>query len=421
MMTPQSQSYASGQRRLTPESRAGDIFARAFPGFAEDRMTDLRRLINQAGPLLGLNPTHMHLLNKLLSFSQAQDWLPGRRPIVWPSNQTLMDELGLCRRAIQYHTRKLLAVGLIAAHDSPTGKRYGRRDDGGAIIEAYGFDLSPIGARYDELQALVEAEQDRRDRRNQLRKGVTIEKKKMAQLLDAILSIDPEALEWRERFSRSAAQAKLFQRLDDVPALQDAVSRLQLERTAMEAHFDALVRQHSVDKSTTTAHDLEDNSPQGASFCTPTNTKTASLRQNCREAVQEGRSEVERPKPSLERLDLEKYQVTPGMVRYAAEGFGAFLPERPSWTDIVDAASMFRPRLGISQDAWASACRAMGRRGAAVAIAVISARRADIKSPGGFLRGMTERAMSGELNLGRSIHGLRRKRQIEERGRSRQH
>jgi hypothetical protein len=40
--------------------------------------------------------------------------------------------------------------------DSPNGKRYGKRDPKGRIVEAYGFDLSPIAARYTEFVRLVE-------------------------------------------------------------------------------------------------------------------------------------------------------------------------------------------------------------------------------------------------------------------------
>jgi hypothetical protein len=45
---------------------------------------------------------------------------------------------------------------LITMRDSPNGKRYGRRDARGNIVEAYGFDLSPIAARHAELVRMAE-------------------------------------------------------------------------------------------------------------------------------------------------------------------------------------------------------------------------------------------------------------------------
>jgi hypothetical protein len=40
------------------------------------------------------------------------------------------------------------ALSAGATDANPNGKRYGRRDGKGRIVEAYGFDLSPLGARY---------------------------------------------------------------------------------------------------------------------------------------------------------------------------------------------------------------------------------------------------------------------------------
>ena len=54
-------------------------------------------------------------------------------------------------------------AGILAMHDikfirdNPQGRRYGRRDDKGRIIEAYGFDLSPLAQRYDEFVKIAAA------------------------------------------------------------------------------------------------------------------------------------------------------------------------------------------------------------------------------------------------------------------------
>ncbi len=52
----------------------------------------------------------------------------------------------------------------------------------------------------------------------------------------------------------------------------------------------------------------------------------------------------------------------------------------------------------------------MGRERAAAAVAVIAAKGGNIRSPGGYLRGMTERDREGRLNLHRSLWGLAEKR-----------
>jgi replication initiation protein RepC len=44
--------------------------------------------------------------------------------------------------------RALWEAGIFVIRDNPQGRRYGRRDAKGRIIEAYGFDLSPLAQRY---------------------------------------------------------------------------------------------------------------------------------------------------------------------------------------------------------------------------------------------------------------------------------
>ena len=82
---------------------------------------------------------------------------------------------------------------------------------------------------------------------------------------------------------------------------------------------------------------------------------------------------------------------------------------RPVWRDIVDAADWLRGEMGISRPLWGEACVAMGRECAAVAVALVSARPAEHfrTSPGGYFHGMVAKAKAGELNLVRTIWGLR--------------
>ena len=71
------------------------------------------------------------------------------------------------------------------------------------------------------------------------------------------------------------------------------------------------------------------------------------------------------------------------------------------------AAAQLRPMAGISEDAWNVAQKVMGPGVAAAAIALIFDKHTDgeVKSPGGYLRGMVEKARAGELHLDRSFYG----------------
>ena len=81
----------------------------------------------------------------------------------------------------------------------------------------------------------------------------------------------------------------------------------------------------------------------------------------------------------------------------------------PGWPEVVDAADWLRGELGVSKSLWGEACLAMGREQAAIAIAVISAKDPGHfrTTPGGYFHGMVAKAKAGELNLFRTIWGLR--------------
>ena len=77
------------------------------------------------------------------------------------------------------------------------------------------------------------------------------------------------------------------------------------------------------------------------------------------------------------------------------------------WNDVHRAAAALRPIVGISEDAWNVANKVLGPAVVAASIAVIldKSTEGEIKSPGGYLRGLVERAQIGELPLDRSFNG----------------
>ena len=78
-----------------------------------------------------------------------------------------------------------------------------------------------------------------------------------------------------------------------------------------------------------------------------------------------------------------------------------------NWNDIHSAAAQLRPMVGISEDAWNVANKVLGPGVAAATIALIFDKHSDglVKSPGGYLRGIVEKAQAGELHLDRSFYG----------------
>src|SRR5689334_4035483 len=126
----------------------------------------------RAAPALGLPRRVLDLIDYLVGRTLEADWLDGGRPIAWPSNTTLQDALGLGRTQVKTLVRVALEHGLIEMADSPNGHRYGRRE-GARVVEAYGFDLSPLAARHAEFLAIAAAHEERRREGRRLRARIT--------------------------------------------------------------------------------------------------------------------------------------------------------------------------------------------------------------------------------------------------------
>jgi replication initiation protein RepC len=73
------------------------------------------------------------------------------------------------------------------------------------------------------------------------------------------------------------------------------------------------------------------------------------------------------------------------------------------------AAQVRTVHLGQGALVRGDACQAMGREQAAIAIAIVSAKPAEHfrSTPGGYFHGMVAKAKAGELNLARTVWGLR--------------
>lgn len=83
-----------------------------------------------------------------------------------------------------------------------------------------------------------------------------------------------------------------------------------------------------------------------------------------------------------------------------------------SWADLLAAADLVRSMLGISPDAWRKAKAAMGEQAAAVVIAALLQRGEAIRSPGGYLRDLTEKAGRGAFSIYPMLNALERGRAV---------
>jgi replication initiation protein RepC len=398
---------APGCRRLSPVHVQVQAIAERFQGL-QDAVSKGQALaaFKQAARPLGLSPRLRDAIDTLFAFSAPQDWQPGARPIVWPSNRKLEITLGLGRRQVQNILNALIRAHLITPVDSPSGRRWGYRDaKTGKIIEAYGFDLSPIGLRHDEFVALAARAAAEERERAALRRRLTIARKAIQQIAETAIEHRFAGRDWRYWLAEALTLVLTIR--DDLPLdqLQAVLTELEQRRTDGEATLRA-------------AFDSQQIASAGAIECTPITTTTqpkadkSATRNIDSEESRSGRGDSPTsPDPvSPERPQQVLPAVTPKFVLNVSPELKSYLlTALPSWADIVEAANTLRQQLGISRPAWIDACQAMGRYQAATAVAVIAAKGETIRSPGGYLRGMTSRAQNGELHLSNSLWGLARR------------
>ena len=397
---------APGQRRLAPEALPIKSQADRFGGLPEGlSLGQTLAAFKRAAASLGLSAVR-DLVDQLMAFSQAHDWQRGSRPIVWPSNAMLADRLGVCQRHVRRLLARLIEAGIIVPVDSPEGRRWGRRDSAGRIIEAYGFDLSPIADRHAEFVAIAEKADGERKARAGLRRRLTIARKAIQQLAETALEHGLTDRDWRAWLTEAQrVEADTGAGEASVAVLEVAVGDLERRREEGET---ALVKvlQISMEESaaadsdvrpnTTTTQPRADNSATGK-----TRLQESSRRANHHDPQgQDARSINLQPPAATPRFVL---RVSPPLQEQ-------IFSSCPTWADVVDGADRLRHQLGISRAAWIEACQELGRYQAATAVAVIAAKRDAIRSPGGYLRGMMARGRDGELHLLRSLHGLAERR-----------
>jgi replication initiation protein RepC len=227
-----------------------------------------------AAPYLGFSPRVVHAIDWLFRFTQPQDWTAGSRPIVWPSAAVQREDLALSDARTKALNRHLAELGLITMKDSPTGKRYGLRNRAGHIIEAYGFDLSPLGTRVEEFLAVAEKARVIRDAIRAFRRRVTIARKAIYQILETAQEHGLYDPAWQ---AVAAESQRLVHQLAACEGLEElAAGVAQLERSQENARTELEAQLARLRAQSTTRSETVKTSPTGPEN-EPLNTSTKQL------------------------------------------------------------------------------------------------------------------------------------------------
>jgi replication initiation protein RepC len=443
----------NGFRRLSPAMLAASKTAENFIGLSDGEGSPggVLAAFKAAAPYLGLSPRAVHAVDWLFRFTQKQDWEPGNRPVVWPSAFMQAEALCLSLTRVKALNRYLVELGLAVMKDSPNGKRYGRRDRAGRIIEAYGFDLSPLAVRMAEFRAVAEQGRETREAIRQLRRRLSIASNGLYQIAATAAEyglLDPA---WQSQAHDAQKLARRLAKVDRLETLAFGVAQLERRqhdaRERLEVLFSRAPKAGSrASESVETAPKGPENGPHITStnqILNPSDTVIAREKsksvlggggnQTARDAlnagsmvqtqqvgeqrhtgqesiVSEAQGEADRAARTAPTDSGTVMKITPDELIRLAPRLKPYLAKgSPNWPEIVEAADWLRHDLEISKQLWGEACLAMGRAHAAIALAIVSTKPAGFfrGSPGGYFHGMVAKARAGDLNLSRTIWGMR--------------
>lgn len=385
-----------GWRKPTPGLVAAEMYAQVGEGLSVPKSRAIIA-VKKVAAHIGMKPAQLMLLDILFAFSKPQDWEERQRPLVWPSNQYLMDQTGFSLPALKRHLRRLGELGLISFHDSPNGKRYGHRDEAGQIVEAYGFDLSPLAARAGEFEALHHKIMAERASEQQLRKKLTCTRRNIrARLVEALQAGLSGPWERLEREFKDL--------LSNLPNSKKGQGTLKVILEKLSNLY------HTIEEMFANALDLP--STQEAS-CDKTNPKTNPSQLKIEPHIQNTNQSHSncKTKPVVTNHESPKRgftfetftQACPNYLKLATELCG---PLR-GWEDLKSASQQMGLMIGIAPDHWSRLTTQLGPHPSSVAIGLTYEKHiaGEVHNPSGYLSGMAKKAQFGELKLSRSIFG----------------
>ena len=391
-MEPALPTTPFGRRSMSLAQVASQMVAKQRPPEAVVHKWNIFRALCTARPRLGLSERSLTVLNALLTF-HPETVLSGDDLVVFPSNEQIaLRAHGMPSSTMRRHLAQLVDARLLIRRDSPNGKRYARKGREGAISQAFGFDLSPLVARADEILGLAEAVMAEQRAFRYARERITLARRDIVKMIETGIEenvpppIGQGGPTWESVHAHFRAILSLVPANARLEALEEAGSAL----TALAADLTKALENHIKQsimgaKGAHNEHHIQNSNPKPPIDLEP------SLREGPGPREEPTRKQ---PEPAERAYPLGMVlSACPDIVDYAKGGIS-------HWRDLLAAAAVVRGMLGISPSAWEQAQSVMGEIPAAIVIACLLQRSATISSAGGYLRELTRKAGVGEFSLG---------------------
>lgn len=404
----------AGFRRFDGAAADADQLAQAFRGLPEGSGPGhALAAFKRAAAYLAVPPSVVQLVDVLFAWTKPEDWRSASTPIVWPRNDKLARKLGLKVRQVQNLLDRAIALRLISHKDSPNGHRGGVRAADGTIKWAYGIVLSPIGTRLEEFRAIAARGAREDEEVDALKRRLTAARRRTASLAQAVVDGLLEGTGADEELALAQSAARQMRNVRDMALLTGCVEQIETRGRALEAKVAAALLErealnHHVDSNNSASSDDGDYT-HSTTTTQPQTAKAVTGRGLAERSSRDYDVRSGLPQTEVEE-DLAKHGVDPDFIESVTpELCGSLDTGRRGWGELIHLAEQLADRHHIHRHAWHEACRVMGQRGAAASViaTVRKYQTGEVERPGAYLRGMSGRAAKGELNLGRTFHGLK--------------
>ncbi|MBX9457659.1 MAG: replication initiation protein RepC [Rhizobium sp.] len=382
----------------------------------------LFRALCEARAVLGVGDRALAVLNALLSFYPDTTLCHEAGLVVFPSNAQLSIRAhGMAPATLRRHLAELVRSGLIIRRDSPNGKRYARKGAEGAIEQAFGFNLAPLVARADEIEAAAARTRAETERLRLMRERISLCRRDISKLIQTGMDEGVDG-DWQGLFlqfraiitaiPRNAMTTELDHATTSLEALrQDILKRLESFVISTKSSASESQTERLIQNSNTNSYVESEPSFETKQDAPQVDDQTERRMRPGREIETDSGGAGRSPEPAATKPGAAAGAVRPfplGLVLQACPGIADYGPAGAvaNWRDLMSAAVVVRSMLGVSPSAYQEACEAMGPENAATVIACILERAGHINSAGGYLRDLTRRAERGEFGIGPMLMAL---------------
>ncbi|MFG6083944.1 plasmid replication protein RepC [Paracoccus litorisediminis] len=323
--------------------------------------------VREARQRLGIKDRTIAVLRGLLTLVPLEAWTGN--PMVHASNAMLQERCdGMDERTLRRHLATLVELGLLIRHQSPNKKRYVVRNEAGAPVLTYGFDLSPLREAVPALIALAEEHN--------------------AELVQI-------------RALKAVLRDRLYHLEHDCP---DAPEHVIIEYRRL------LRRDCSVQSLENAIALLKQRLPKISSALQQTRILSDSDGQNDRHIQSSNKEHIERrtsethmptgtPPSRVELSVADCTKLAPNALEFA-------LTKPETWPELIGLADQLGPGLGISHSVLEKSRVVLGEKGRAIAVLGLTQAYPQIRQPDRYLNALLTKANSGILNLKRMFQSL---------------